>query len=336
MAKNYYPSLAIGNIFLVLVVFIFFVPQPSFAQMKSGIEVQPSYVDVDLRAEEGQEEITISYTNHSQNSIILELYPMDFRSTNPSGGIGFVGQNVEEYSYSLSSFLSFETNRLDLEPGETKTLQIAARNRQDLTPGGHYAAVIARQLQEDSSQTIVSPAVSSLIFLRKIGGESYNLSLKEMSWPRTVSFSYPPTITLLFQNEGNTHLTPTGRMEVKDIFGRLLFAGNLNEGFVKVLPESQRFIPVYLRQVSPNFPLSINTLTLRGTDSFKKVTFQRTDVFVYIHPLVLLILLLMFGSIGIRRLRKGKVRPLSVLNSTNEQSERIDVKKKKKRRRKRK
>ena len=292
--------------FAVFFLLLSIIPHTVFAATQGGIEVRPAYIDVDLTEKASQQALSITYVNRSTTPITLELYPIDFRQNNPNGGVGFV-QSSSEYLYSLSSFLSFETSRLDLDPGEEKTLTVVARNRQDLTPGGHYAAVIARQVQQNASETIVAPAVSTLIFLRKLGGESYNLSLKNMSWPTTVTLSYPPTITLLFQNEGNTHLVPTGHMEVTDVFGRLLYKGIVNEGFVKVLPESTRYVPIYLKQLAPSLPFSINTMRLTGTDSLHKVTFSRTDVFLYIHPLVILLGIILIGYLVFRHSRrKGK------------------------------
>jgi len=335
MATRFYVVLQKSNILFIVLSLFLICAQLVSAATKGGVEISPAYVDVDLPTKSASVAFPLTYANRSQASITLELFPLDFRQSNPNGGIGFLGESAGEYSYSLSSYLSFETNRVDLEPGETKTVIITARNRQDLTPGGHYAAVIARQVQNDSSETTIAPAVSTLIYLRKVGGEIYNLSLDSLSWPRTISFSYPSTITALFQNEGNIHLVPTGRMEVTDLFGRMLYTGNLNEGFVRVLPESRRYIPIYLKRQAIPLPLSVNTMRFTGTDSLRKVTFQQTEVFITIHPVFGAILLLtVIGVVAWWRKRKSRVKV--IVKPVEAKSLPIAVKKKARRKRKKK
>ena len=292
----------------LLVSVAWIIPANIEAASPSGLQVSPAYVDVSLPQIASQQEIPITYYNTSNEVLVLELFPIDFRQTSPYGQIGFLGKEAGEYSYSLSSFLSFETNRLELAPGERKTMTVVARNRKDLTPGGHYAAVVARMVQQIGETPTVSPAVSSLIYLRKVGGERFNLSLKEVSWPEhTIVFSIPTTLTLLFQNEGNIHLIPYGEVTVTDLFGRKVLDGVVNEGSVRILPESRRYVPVYLQQHAFHFPLSVYFLTIKGRDSLGEVTYNFSDTFIYIHPLMGSLPFILIGLwLVIRRKRKKK------------------------------
>jgi hypothetical protein len=86
----------------------------------------------------------------------------------------------------------------------------------------------------------------------------------------------------------------------------MLSRGILNEGFVKVLPESQRFVPIYLKTVHQSLPISLNIMTFTGSDSLHKVQFNRSEVFLYIHPLVLFFPLLLLGIWRLRRKDRAK------------------------------
>lgn len=291
----------------IAILFVFLCPRSSLAAPKGSITIEPSILDVTLPEASSQADLSFTLTNNTDKPVSLEFFPIDFKQQDEFGRIALLSKDAAgSYSYSLSSFLSFDTNSIDLVPGEKKTIIATATNRSDLSPGGHYAAVVARLIQTGDATT-VSPAVSSLILLRKTGGERFNISLKDVQWPKNaVTFSYERSIRLLFQNEGNVHLVPYGRVEVKDIFGRLLYKGVINSPSAKVFPESRRYVSVELKKIAQSWPLSFNTFSVRGNDSLKKTTFLYDTSFLYIHPL--LVVLLVGGGIFILvlRIRKKK------------------------------
>lgn len=284
---------ALSSIFLSLLLIITalgLTPRVYADASHNVLELSPAYVDVSLGKDDVQKSIELTFTNKSTKPISLELFPIDFKQADDTGVYGFLGQDAGSYSYSLASFLSFETNRLDLDPGQKHIFTVVVKNRQDLSPGGHYAAVVARQISdaEPSSAATIAPAVSSMIFLEKKGGERYNLSLKSLDWPRfPVVFSYPGQVMLTFQNEGNVHVMPYGRVAIKDMFGRVLAVGSINESSLRVLPETRRIIPVLIRRLAASFPISFNIIEVNGYDSSKNTNFTYSDSFVYIHPLFL-------------------------------------------------
>jgi hypothetical protein len=222
--------------------------------------------------------------------IELELFPIDFKQ-GENGQIAFVHQQGQTYSYSLASFIMLETNSIILEPFSKKSIKITITNRPDLSPGGHYAAVVARIKQTNktnSSNTSILPSLSSMILLRKTGGERYNLSLKSINWPSNIiSFFYPKSIQLLFQNEGNTHLLPFGTIEIRDMFNRKIYDGTINVSSLYVFPETWRYIVVDLKKINWVIPLSINYLNIKGHDSLHKTIFFHNNTFIYINPIVI-------------------------------------------------
>jgi hypothetical protein len=275
-------------IFLVLLLFLTFV---SSTHAKT-IEISPAYTDITLESENDEKTFELSIKNKTDKAIRLDISSLDFKQDDPNGSIAFLGSSAGNYSYSLSSFLTYDKTSLELNPKETDKVLVTVKNRQDLSPGGHYAAVIVRQTPPDNNkETIVSPALSSLIYLRKTGGERFNLSFKDVSFPKLpVVFRYPSTYVLAMQNDGNVHLTPYGRADIKDLFGRTIYEGTINEGSIKVLPQSRRNIPVYSKKVSTSFPISVNRLVISGRDSLDKTKFSYEDAFIYINPVLILAL----------------------------------------------
>ncbi len=275
----------------------------------SGIIVSPGLLEVVLDKPQEEKKIEIFYTNNTNAPITLEIFPIDFKQQDIRGGISFLGKDSGNFSYSLSSFLSFQTNFLKLDPQEKKSIQLTVKNRDDLSPGGHYAAVIARMLiseNEDTSAMRVAPSLSSMILLRKTGGERFNLTLRSVDYNGgAIAFSYTSHMSILFNNQGNVHLVPYGRVEVRDMFGRLVRQGTVNTGSLPVFPESQRSIDIDVQKITTSLPISINSLTIKGQDSLKKTTYSYADTFIYIHPLFLLILVAAISLFIYRRRRKN-------------------------------
>lgn len=284
---------------------------------KGTLQVEPAYVEVTLNKDQPEETFDIFYTNNSTSPVTLDIFPVDFKQASDKGGISFLGKEANTYSYSLSSFLTFEANQLVVDPGEKRKYTVRVKNRQDLSPGGHYAAVVARVASE-GKQTVVAPALSSLIYMKKVGGELFHINVSDLDWPKSVFvFHIPNKTNVIFQNEGNIHIIPYGKVEIKDLFGRVIYNGSLNSSSAIVMPESRRLIPVELHNVGYNFPLAFNIFTLSGHDSLNKVGYSYQETFIYIHPGMAGFLPLLIFLVWIlirRRKRKKNV----VMNSTEE------------------
>ena len=297
----------------IFILFIIFLISPIkiYAQGTGGINVNPAFIDVEVEDPLERKVFQITYKNNGTDIIELEIFPVDFTQTDERGTIGFLGREAGSYQYSLSSFLSFETNSVILDPGETKSINTTVSNRKDLSPGGHYSAIVGRIVPNESTTsattTKIAPAVSSLVYLVKKGGESYNLSLKDVDWPKyPVVFNIPSTLVLTFQNEGNVHLTPFGTILVKDMLGREVFKGSLNNSSFKVMPSSRRIIPGYLNKLETIIPISFMTMEIQGTDFGKNTNFVFRESFIYINPLTLLILVVIVPVLFILRKKRKK------------------------------
>lgn len=273
----------------------------------SSLEVSPAYVDINLEKPDEVQTLPIVFTNHSKSSLTLQIFPIDFKQADDFGAIQMLTA-PGSYSYSLSSFLSLESDTVLLDPGQKKTFMVTIKNREDLSPGGHYAAVVAKVVNAGKTELpSVSPAVSSLILLRKMGGERFNLSLKDVNWPEnTVVFEYSNQINLTFQNEGNIHVIPYGRIDVTDMFGRLIFKGIINTSSVAVFPESRRHIMVDMEKVEKYLPVSFNTIKVQGQDSLKKVNYSYTETFFYVNPMIILVLVIVVVGLVWMKVRKRR------------------------------
>lgn len=278
--------------------------------VENSLTLSPAYIDVVVKEAQEEKEISFYITNNTVKPISLDLFSIDFQQKDELGTIGFLGKDTKDYSYSLSSFLSFKNPNVEIAPGEKEKIDVIIKNREDLTPGSHYAAVVARQRIEAGQKPAVSQAISGLVYVTKQGGERYNLSFKKFSYPSSlVSFAYPSTAFLTLQNDGNTYLIPYGTVEIFDMFGRKIQKGTINTSSSRVFPQSIRQIPVYFKEINFSFPISVNTLKIQGRDLMNKTKFSYSEVYVYINPwAILLVVLIPLIIVVYRRVIKKRIR----------------------------
>jgi hypothetical protein len=268
------------------------------AQAKQTIDVAPAYTEIEISKPEEQKTIGISYTNNTSSPISLDLKAIDFRQEPDTGVIQFIGESTETYNYSLVSYMSLETTQFELAPGEKKIIKIVITNRDDLRPGGHYAAIVATLVQDTKEKQAISPALSALFLLRKTGGEQYNLSLTNTNWPDTVVFSYPKILDLEFQNQGNIHVTPYGTINIYDLWNRKLAKGIINNASRSVFPETRRTLSSQIQLVTWSLPVSLNSMVILGRDDLGKTSFSYRETFLYINPFVpVIFVVIMIGLV---------------------------------------
>jgi hypothetical protein len=283
---------------------------PVYAQ-DGAISVSPASAELRMSSQSKPQSVSFAYTNNSQQLVQLQIEVVDFNHTK-GGSLRLDGQESGSFSYSLASFLSPDASTLVIKPGEKKTLRVAVRDRESLSPGGHYAAVIARMQSNgpNRANAKVEPSLSTMVLVHKTGGERFNLSLSDSTWPNnSIEFSFPRTFQLTFLNEGNVHLVPYAAIVVRDMFGRVTHRGAVNESSLRVFPESRRYIPASMHSVLWSLPVGINTLSVNGNDSLHKTTFSHSASFVYIEPwFILLVICLVQAALWSHNMRRKNRR----------------------------
>jgi len=204
-----------------------------------GITVSPSIIHIDLAIDPS--EYALTYTNNTNTEINLLLSAQDFSELEGTYQLNFLNpKDAENYKYSLSSWLSFENNNLQLNPGEKKTVKIFIdKNR--ITKGGHYASILA-QIQQPESKTAINilPTLSALLFVRSsTGQEIENGKINDFTALRD-GIEYPDTYIVMFENNGNVFTVPYGLIQVYDPLGNLAAKGTFNVYSLDSLPESIR------------------------------------------------------------------------------------------------
>ena len=227
-------------LFLTFYVLSFALAPAAHAQiLEPGLTVTPSIEHLDLAVDPPEYELT--YTNHTNSDITLNLSVQDFTELEEGYRIDFLqGQNAANYKYSLSSWVSFETRSLELSPGESKPVKIFI-DATRITKGGHYASILAQIVQPKiQGQINVKAVLSSLLFVRSNTGQELEQGSITLFQPLQSNIEYPDTYALNFENNGNVQVIPYGLIQVYDPLGNLVAKGILDQNSSDTLPESIR------------------------------------------------------------------------------------------------
>jgi len=258
------------------------------------ITISPFLQTVTIAGSEATKTFPVELTNGTKTDKIFNLSVLDFGTLGETGGLVFAGANASSLvkKYGLASWLQLDMNTLTIAAGQKAKVTATITNANDLSPGGHYAAIVATvdASEASGSNTVnLKQKISSLVFATKTGGETHDLHLASMtsnaSW-----HSLPTEVVLRFQNKGNVHVVPRGLVELKNPVGQVISKGVINEASSYVLPESTRALTVNLTAIKKSLsrPGAYHLVVNYRYDGYENYA-TRTATVKYV-PLVLVLL----------------------------------------------
>jgi|GEM_PF-2150306 len=277
---------------------------------ETGIRVEPLSLELTVSADQPEAKGVINFKNLTDQNQFVDFSAIELNTTDSQGNLELLnlagGKNTN-----ASIFISLSSASAVLAPQTDFSLRVVAKNSQSLAPGGHYAGVIARFTSNDLgvNKTQVLPAVSTLLLVRKIGGERYHISLMEVEGSgKQLVFRLPEEFHLTFANEGNIHLVPYGTVELIDLFGRVVKRGIINDSSKIIFPQSQRRLTQSIVNLEPSWPAMFYRLRIQGTTSPGAVNFGQEFSFIYVStPALLLIICSLLILVAIKRWKRKRL-----------------------------
>lgn len=275
-----------------------------------GLSIGPFLQEVSLKQGQAEASFMVTVTNTTATELPLRLTVVDFGAADEAGGINFLSDADKlERRYGLASWMRPEKDVLVLKPGVAQQVKVTIENRESLSPGGHYGAVVFR-LDTSVSGGAIQPkvnftkAVSTLVLAKKLGGEKHSLTLSSATWSGP-PIALPQEAKLRFLNNGNVHEVPNGDVTVRDTFGRMLSQGQLNPGSTIVLPESIRAYRVKLEEKGTLWLPGWVTVTSRyRTVDTGGYTTSVTSFFIATPRTVLVVLIIAIVAVFVIRKRR--------------------------------
>lgn len=260
--------------------------------LATGVVVEPAFQSASIGNEQKQTELSVQLTNQTDSTQVFKLSTVDIRQFDEAGRIGLVDKPVTDNQYALAPYLHLAENQIELAAKEKRSITVTIQNSLDLSPGGHYGAVVAEVVSSGSEgEQVVVPAVSAIILVHKVGGERFHLNLKSIRLP-DIWFTMPKKVQLLFENHGNVHVIPRGQVILVDIFNRRVAEGIINDGSLVVMPETQRALTTELAVREWAIPFLPLTLQVHGTTDVGNIQFSQSAIVSFLPLLTIVGLLL--------------------------------------------
>jgi hypothetical protein len=279
-------------------------PNQSQPPKNQGLTVSPAFQLVTLNFNQSERSLNFKITNNRETTQNINLSTADFNTLGESGGLVFVGTNPTDIQkkYGLAHWLRLDKTKVTIKPKQTVTIKTSVLNEADLTPGGHYGALllsIGTESGQGQNKISLQPIASSLLFVTKLGGDTHKLELSSVDAKHNL-LKLPSEVNLRFKNNGNTHLTPRGSVTLTAPDGKVIKRGIINESSNMILPESYRIYTVSLNDIASSSMIGKYKLNVDfrfdGIDKYRG--YQSSMFYVpmqLILALILVILTIVFG-----------------------------------------
>lgn len=288
------------------VVFAALALHASPAHAENGITVTPAIVTISIGAADTQKSETINIHNGFSSSVSLAL---SLASVDQANGILVPSGSLDEH---LAKVLFVSDQTMTLAAGESKQVTITAVNGPDLKPGGSYATLVVKQLEQSKNTVGLQSAVSTGIFLIKEDGAIRSLTLDSVKISR-ILFEQPKTVTLQFTNNGNVQIVPRGQVVVASSNLQQIYKrGIINQESIMILPDKSLRINVPLITTANSWIPTKHQLIVQyrydGSEEIK--TYKQSFLYIPFYVFILLILLIIMAYYGVKNVRKRKKRPI--------------------------
>lgn len=283
------------------------------AHSNQGVGLSPSIQEIVMKEADKSVEFEVDVTNFTSSPVEFDVSLMDFGSLDESGGIAFLGRPGQEATdFGLKKWMSVENPNFRLEPGKSNAVKVTITNSSDMSPGGHYGAVVVSSKApepNDNDGVSVLPAASSLVLLKKQGGKEASLDLSSLKASSSL-IRLPNSAELRFENKGNIHLVPRGTVELFSPSGGIVGRATVNESSGFILPKSNRAYAVSLGQDSnsPWLPGRYKLVMTWRWDG-REEAFTHVSYHWYIGKIVLFLSVMLLVFSGIFTYARYRRRP---------------------------
>ncbi len=205
----------------------------SKAAQDSSIIVQPSRFEVNATL--GQKiSKRFSLINRSNFNVSFKVVVQDYKQKSEDGKLEFYNAESEP----ASQWLIPQYVQISLKPLETKDVGFIISVPDNFSEGGHYGAVIFEAI--DDNQNLALGNFGALVLLTVNGNDAavaataqtISFSTNLVSSGNTVDFKFKA------KNEGNTQFSSTGKLVLKDLFGKEV--ASFDVGRLIIYPNTSR------------------------------------------------------------------------------------------------
>ncbi len=289
------------NLGIALIVLspILLIPSKSFAQTTTStnqqlaMAIDPAIVELIVdKSETGTKEVTV----YNTSSVALPIKAI-VQGFNPGESIDVKEKDLQMYD--ASSWIKMDSKDRDfiLQPKAYKKVNIKVVVPERASPGGHYATIyfnplIPQTLISDSSVFIYA-RIAVLVFIQVKGTFNERLIVNSLN-TEYFNQALPVTIKFNVKNTGDSHVRPTGKINVVDEINRNV-VGDVNIPLQVVLPGTTKEYKVDInKNLDPGFYSALLTINY-GTIS--EVSIKTEKLYFFVLPSISTYLYIILGII---------------------------------------
>lgn len=295
--------------FLTIVAFLMSLPVVVSAQQGSGVTIVPPKFELFANPGDVVTE-TIKVQNNSDIPTNFSVLVEDFSSTGEEGKV-VLEEGESDESYSLKSWIELSSENITLQPGEERFFQFNINVPRNADPGGHYASVLFQVGSGESipGVTTVQNRIGSLVLLRVSGNVVEEATIETFQAPVYVRKA-PITFSLRVQNNGTTHIQPSGTIVITNMFNQKVDEIPLNSA--NVFPGAVRKMDT---EWNPENAFGHYTATLVATYGQQSLPLTTATSFNIASPVtaVMVVVGVIAGFIFLLSLLTGRKRVMAAL-----------------------
>jgi hypothetical protein len=268
------------------------VAQPVEAATSTSLGFAVSPPTVELAAEPGQAvKSSVKIINLTDLPLSLSIERRSFVARGDEGQVDLVENNP---LYTLAPWFHISSATIEVAPRDTKLVEFSVAVPPNAQPGGRYGSLVFKtkkdQLSSGQSGAAVSQELGALIFLRVLGNANEQLAIGSFGPQRQWYEHGPVNFEASIKNVGNVHAKPSGKIIVRNMFGRQVGAIQMEPK--NVLPESVRKLNGTLNK---KFLFGKYTAELALINADKQHLTASATFTVFPYKLVILGLMLLFS-----------------------------------------
>lgn len=202
------------------------------ASAAGGITVAPAFLRVSVSNKQPVQDVAVAVKNNFSGPIALDA---SISSVDQRRGLLVP---TEKASPDLTNIVSVVPAQFELQPGQSINLSLKITNSIQLSPGGHYAALLIKQAYVEGSNVPLKPILSISLYVIKEDGAVRKISLLTPELP-SLALRVPKSVDLTFQNIGNVDVVPRATLLLAGHGGQVYAKGVVNEESIPVFPNGQ-------------------------------------------------------------------------------------------------
>jgi hypothetical protein len=236
MKKIFFGSILITSLFLSFSSCV-------FAQERLPLVVYPAKQDIRIKAGTVTH-AQIQFRNNSDTPVFGNVKVVDFVINDKDGTPQLIENNEAFTKYGAAAWIQSEYSEITIPPNDFISINLTINPPKSITTCGNYAMVYfapnlnLNKSKNDAGGSAITAKIGGLLNLESNNNQCVeNASITHVEYNNFQEYG-PITVNYDIANAGNTHITPSGSIQLLNFLGEVVDQKNIKDD--RVFPETIR------------------------------------------------------------------------------------------------